>query len=180
MENTDSGTDSPPLGKKLDRETLDERNFQVILNQVNDENQSYQTRAIESLGRIGDQRATGPLIDLLSRAEPEIAYVIVRALGKLRDPMAVDPLIRCLDSPDRWLRQGAAWALGEIGDPKAVEPLIGHLADSREKVRSEIAQAIGKLGDDDAVAGLERFIIGEDDPEVRHSARQAIKMIQGS
>lgn len=179
MEEPDTQQDLPPLGKKIDRDILDEKNFQVILNQAKDENLSYQTRAVESLGRIGDTRATAALLELLKTADPDVQYVVTGSLAKLRDPLAVGDLILALRSENHWVRRGAARALGEIGDKRAQEPLIARLADRKDAVRKEAALAIGKVGDDTTISALEEFIRTEDDPEVRSAARLAIKRIQG-
>jgi len=71
----------------------------------------------EALGILGDKRAVGLLIDLLSN-----------------------------DNASKWARVAAANALGLIGDAKAVEPLQKMLMHKDEDIQNKAIEAIGKMG----------------------------------
>ncbi len=73
--------------------------------------------AVATLGKIGDERAVEPLIEVLS-----------------------------YDDGDENVHEAAAEALGEIGDERTVEPLIGMLSDDNSRVRRNAAGALDKLG----------------------------------
>ena len=60
---------------------------------LRDTDQSTKARVLVALGKIGDERATSPILDLLSR------------------------------DVDRPIRANAVYALGEIGDPRAIPGL---------------------------------------------------------
>lgn len=122
-------------------------------------------RAARALGRIGDNVATGPLVDLL--LTPRRWFVRVAAasaLGGLDDPKAAPPLTVSLAAADWDLRNASARALvalGEAGLRAVVERLdalpdagVAHYAgllDVAWKLDAVIERGLG--GD----AGLERF-----------------------
>jgi len=127
-----------------------------LLARLQDPKPRVRARAAEVLGRIGDARAVGPLVDLLKQAQPEepaaneenapaapkpdtdenaapaaeetpdVRHAAAAALGKLGAP-AVDPLLACLVENDTEVCGRAVDALGQIGDARAVEPLVNLL-----------------------------------------------------
>ena len=110
--------------------------------------------AIEALGRIGDRRATGPLIALLVDEDPLIRAAAALALARLRDGRAVEPLIGMLRETYPGMAQVAARALGEIGDQRAVEPLKKIHEDSDAPAREAAGEALAQIADAaDAGAG---------------------------
>lgn len=83
---------------------------------LRDTNSATKVRLLAALGRIGDKRATQPILDVLSR------------------------------DADRPLRGNALYALGEIGDPKALPALeeLAAAADD-EAVRALAAETARKI-----------------------------------
>src|SRR5207247_9142989 len=73
-------------------------------------------RILASLGKIGDTRATGPIMDILARnADPALRGNAIFALGDIGDPAAL-PALEALakDGEDPILRSLAAEALREM------------------------------------------------------------------
>jgi len=117
-----------------------------------DLNRAY---AAAALGRIGDARALGPILEALKAGEID-SYDAVRAIGGLGTP-AVPHLMVMLEG-----REGndmvpltAAEKLGDIGDPSAVPALIAALRHPCRGVRRASAKSLKKitgrpLGDDPA------------------------------
>jgi HEAT repeat protein len=164
------------LRRQAARKDLDEKNFWVIVRQLNDNNSTFRWKAAESLGRICDPRAVVPLIELMKDPVPEVQWVAAQSLGKCHDSRSVEPLIGYLRDSDRWVRQGAAWALGEIGDRSAVTPLYPLLKDRKKSIRETAAEALGKLGDTRAIDAL-KGALDDEEYEVRQAAREALKKI---
>ena len=101
------------------------------------------------VGRIGEDRAIGLFLRLLSRkeaasAETALSIAIVQML-RLVGESAVEPLITALGSEDLLIRKRAAIALGEIGDQRAVEPLVGVLRVARRGLLTRERQLQGLL-----------------------------------
>jgi len=100
----------------------------------------------KALGEIGDQRATGPLLNCLRDPEWEVREAASFAVGLLHDTRAVKPLIGALTDRDPGLREAAAKALGGIGDVSAVEGLVGALRDDEWAVSQAASDALGAIG----------------------------------
>jgi HEAT repeat protein len=139
--------------------------------------------ATEALGRLGDARASEPLIVALKDADRAVRQGAAKALGRLRST-EIQPLIAILTERDKWrdaewrdavqalgyiwqlpdlvrlgnidpkVRRRAAEALGTLGDVRAVEPLIAALQDGDKVVRRRAAEALGRLGDARAIEPL--------------------------
>jgi len=110
--------------------------------------------AIESLGRLGDSRGTGVLLDLISSTrDAEMQMGAVRALGQIGAQSSVPPLIERMRADPR-IALSAAGALAQIGGEEAFEGLMAGLKDDDEMIRSASVWALGKMGDSRAVDAL--------------------------
>jgi len=92
------------------------------------------SKAILTLGRIGDARAVEPLIDILSNRSSAERKTAAVALGMLGDPLAIPSLIDALRSENADLSSSAAEALIKTGTP-SVAPLIDLLGNDDPSVR---------------------------------------------
>jgi len=126
-----------------------------LLEMLNDEDIDVRTKAVETLGVIGDTSAAAPLIELLSdkSKEVKIRSVAIEALGNL-GPVALEPLVEALTDLNVAIRRRAATALGKVGDPAAVGPLIEALRDKDVYVKDNAALALGIIGDPSACEAL--------------------------
>lgn len=119
--------------------------------------------AIRTLGVIGDDQATEPLLEILEKAtDPEVSIAAVEALGIQGNPLAVRGVLAAFTSEDWRVRAKAATALGEIGDASSVSSLAAGLGDRSWWVRRNSAAALAKIpeGVDDlhaALRGPDRF-----------------------
>jgi len=110
-------------------------------------------RAAQFLGDFGDQRATGPLIELSRLNNSHARKAAVNALAKLGGAGAVDAIIVVLQDADgiakRWernvyppLRGEAISALAKLGNPKAVPYIIELMDDPFDKIQSYARAAL--------------------------------------
>jgi HEAT repeat protein len=67
-----------------------------FLAMLEEENPSQRWKAAESLGRIGDDQATEPLLVLLTDEDWRVRQKAAWALGKIGDPRAIVPLRRAM------------------------------------------------------------------------------------
>ncbi len=150
-------------------------------------------KAAELLGTIDPARgrdAAPALLDLLlgQRIKAKenrqdggwwTRQIIVWSLGQLGDPSSIPLLISSLDDPHPLVRQAALRALIKLG-PAAIPALGETVADRNQKasVRQYACRALGHLraGDDASVSALIETL-GEPDPRLRGSARQALIQI---
>jgi HEAT repeat protein len=113
---------------------------------------------VVALGRVEDERATGPLLGALRDGDPYVRAAAVESLPRVARPeTAVPCLIAALDDADHMVRGRAAEALGDIGAHDATEPLFALLR--REEPGSRAQRA--------AAAALDRLGAGEAHAERR-------------
>ncbi len=108
--------------------------------------------AVNVLGRLGDARATGPLLAMLEGVSSSDRQAAIQALGRLRDARATGPLLALLGGADSSERRAAIHALVHIGDPRSVDSLLPLVRDV--EVGGFAAQALGEIGDQRAVEPL--------------------------
>jgi VWFA-related protein len=75
------------------------------------------------LGEIGDDRALGPMVEVLGSPRPEERLAAAAALGALGLSGALGPLEQSLADPDRRVRVKAIQAVAQIGGDGAVRVL---------------------------------------------------------
>lgn len=106
---------------------------------------SVRRRVVEILGRIGDDRAAGPLGRTLKNdGDYHVRAKAVEALQQFRNA-AIGPLIESLKDKDWYVRWKAAQALGKIGNDIAVGPLELCRYDESKFVREAAAKALQRL-----------------------------------
>ena len=110
---------------------------------------------IETLGQLGDRRATGPLVALLHDRGCEgyrwARSDVARALGRIGDPRAVRPLLAYAEEGARRSGSSGAFsldliaveALGQIGDPEVLPVL--------QSWYQEASQAYDKVAEEGGV-----------------------------
>lgn len=111
------------------------------------------SHAVSGLGKIGDPRATEPLLSLLQDAQAHglenLEMDCVEALGKIGDAGAIDPMIALLrDTPEDGfvnLKNAYLTALGQFRDPRLVPVIVSYLGRGRPVIGT--ARVVGALKD---------------------------------
>ena len=127
----------------------DERGVEPLIHALERENQpsGSQYAIAESLVKIKDCRAFGPLVSKLRSSNMEMRHLAAEALGGLGDPAALKPLMSLMVYLDADLRMTAAVGIGRIGDLRTAGVLIGYLdAASGDEETYEPLQGLGELG----------------------------------
>ncbi len=142
------------LGKIGHRKATD-----VLIETLNDENESVRYQAVIALGQLGDTHTVPPLLELLKRQDdPLVRSEAAKALGLIGDPSALKILLSILKKEeDRFIKYHAVTSLGKIGDKKALKDLqkiVKEKKDARLVLRSmEAIEAIQKANSKKVVAG---------------------------
>jgi len=111
------------------RHIRDEEIFQSLLKLLKDHKGGHGTEsAALALGRLGDMRAIGPLLEVFENAR-NIDWAAAEALGLIADKSATMRLISALGVGGGIVQMRAAEALGRIKDQRAVIPLVMALKD---------------------------------------------------
>jgi HEAT repeat protein len=123
-----------------------QRAFPSVVRLLDDSQDEVRAKAATALGRMGDRRAVGYLLDhLLSDPAPFVRARISAALGQLGSPEVIDRLVRALGDPAWWVRMRTVEALEHVGSV-AEGPLLIALDDSDPEIRLRAAAALERLG----------------------------------
>ena len=130
--------DSPPSSK--------ERAVSLLLELLHDEGPEMRRTAAESLGKIGDPRATDSILPLAHDPAAVVREASVLAMGRLK-PIATDGVValltQALKDPVESVRQAAVVAIGEI-EPgsRLLKPVVGLLRSSDVTIRRAVVRAL--------------------------------------
>jgi HEAT repeat protein len=100
--------------------------------------------AVEVLGSLGDARAVGPLIEVLTDEVNDIRQRAYDSLIKIGAP-SVPAVASLLTHEDDDLRQAASEIIRKIGKP-AVEPLTDVMLGADEALQAKIRKLLDRMG----------------------------------
>jgi HEAT repeat protein len=115
-----------------------------LIEQLQAEDLDTRQAAAVALGRIGDRRATAPLIAAL--ADPELTLAAAGALARIGDGAAFDALVSRLDDRDAAVRQAVVAALNSIGHEDMPRRIAMLLAGDDPIVREAALKIAGYFG----------------------------------
>jgi HEAT repeat protein len=122
------------------------RAFPVLVRLLSDPEDEVRAKAATALGRLGDRRAVGYLLEhLLTDPAPFVRVRIASSLGQFGGPEVTDRLVRALGDPAWWVRMRSVEALEQIGFG-AEGPLLVALDDPDSEIRVRAAVALERLG----------------------------------
>lgn len=94
----------------------------TVLQYIDHSDDNVKTTAVESLGKIQDPKAVGPLLETYQKTDI-LKYSIVEALGNIAVEEALPVLIAAIDADDMLEYFTAIGALGSMESPKAIDVL---------------------------------------------------------
>jgi HEAT repeat protein len=115
-----------------------------LIEQLHAEDLETRQAAAVALGRIGDRRATAPLVAALDH--PELTLVVAGALARIGDGAAFEALVARLGDPDAAVRQAVIAALNSIGHEEMPQRIAALLADADPIVRESALKIAGYFG----------------------------------
>jgi len=139
------------------------------------ENPDIRENAAVTLGKIKDERAVQPLIEMLPDEEWEIEKAATDALIEIGEP-AVEPLIVILrdENEDIFLQTKVIAVLAGIKDERAILPMIQALKEKPE-LQADLGYCLGLMGEP-AVEPLIKAL-EDDNPNVRVRAAEALGIL---
>ena len=126
--------------------------LELLIEQLRAEDLEVRRSAVVALGRIGDAKATNPLLELLH--EDALAIETANALAQIADSRAVDGLLGLLGNDDASIRQAAVNALNSLGQWSLSERIIPLLHDPDPNVRESAVKIAGYFGYTGSADGL--------------------------
>jgi hypothetical protein len=129
----------------------DERLVDALIEVLRGDEPALSVIAAWALGRVGDERAIGPLREGLDARYRSIRAHCVRSLGSLEDGEIAPVLLERLASePDEGLKLAYASALGQLRVEEAVGELLALLrASSSPDAQMEVALALARIVGDE-------------------------------
>jgi HEAT repeat protein len=123
-----------------------QRAFPSLVRLLGDPEDEVRSKAATALGRLGDARAVGYLLEhLLTDPAPFVRARIAASLGQFGSPDVINRLVRALGDPAWWVRLRTVEALDQIG-AVAEGPLLVALDDPDSEIRARAAVALERLG----------------------------------
>src|SRR5688572_10529224 len=122
------------------------RAFSALVRLLEDPEDEVRAKAAAALGRVGDRRAVGYLLQhLLTDPAPFVRVRIASSPGQIGGPEVTERLVRALGDPAWWVRMRSVEALGQIG-AVSEGPLLVALDDADPEIRLRAAVALERLG----------------------------------
>ena len=133
-----------------------------LLEQLGAEDLEVRQAAVVALGRIGDARATLPLVAALR--DEELTVPIAEALGRLADGRAFETLVRLLSHSDVRVRRAAVTACHALDDARLPGRALTLLADDDARVRECAVRLVSAGAGTAALEALEAACGDPTDP----------------
>jgi cyclophilin family peptidyl-prolyl cis-trans isomerase/HEAT repeat protein len=133
-------------------------------------NAAVRARGALAYGRIGDERAVGPLSILLADASPAVREQAAFAAGILGQVDLAPSLVPVLEDSDPAVAARAAWAIGVLGDAAEQEALtaaVGRAPDPQRK--AALLRGLWRFANP-AAAAAAAPLAADPDPGVRMAA----------
>ena len=129
-----------------------------LIYRIKFKNPKERVELINTLGNLGDKRATKPILQQLASKNIDLLVASIFALGKLKDTRAVSSLVDLLTHKKEKVGKYAAQSLGKIGDPSAVASMCASLLQVKLPIAQYILESLGMIGAKEAVASILLFI----------------------
>ncbi len=138
-------------------------------------------KAIPKLGKIGTEKSTQILIELLGDQEEPIQEAAVMALAKLQDQNTIQWFAdKSLTHRNQLVLINAAWALKLIKNEQTLPALIKALKKNKGLARARIIESISFLKNADTAFDDITKHISDGKPEVRAAVAEALGRIKNS
>ncbi len=147
-----------------------------LIEQLQAEDLDTRQAAVVALGRIGDRRATVPLVTALG--DPELTLAAAGALARIGDGTAFEALVSRLGDPDAAVRQAVIAALNSIGHEDMPQRIATLLTDRDPIVREAALKIAGYFGYPDC---LDRVLAccRDENETVRRTAVEQLPFFEG-
>lgn len=157
-----------------------EDHFDRLLAELDNENAETSAYAAEALGKLGEKRATAPLVAFLGKAQdPRRQLGALRGLAQLKDPEAGPAIMPLTKSADATVQAHAFWALGQVEYHAAHPQLLELWEKGSNAEKCGALEAIKYIpAAEDAARFKKAFVVVKDDhqcPWVHWEDRDEVK-----
>jgi HEAT repeat protein len=148
--------------------------FDTLVEALSDDEGHVRKMAVVALGKLGDKRAVGPLVELILRAEyDDVKDAIGKALSLFEGSEVEEAYVSLISNDDIATRVVGIEGLGSLKSASAKGKLLEILGDDDPKIRSECIRALGALDADD-ISTVLSGALKDKDKQVRTAAIEAL------
>lgn len=153
--------------------------IEEALLQLQDSDENIRSQAALSLGWMGEEEVTNPLIHvLLNDKSAKVRSNAAMSLGQLGFEEAIDPLIKSLKDEDYNVRGMSIYSLGLMKATSALNALIEVLKnDPDREARIAAAESLAQLGKEEAIQPLVFTFVNEENKDVRREAKESFEKL---
>lgn len=127
---------------------LPDPSLESLVSRLKNSNAEIRQQTVDQLGDLMDDRAIGPLSDILAKdPDASIRASAAEALGDIGEEAARGVLEEALRDPHVLVRRSAVEALGEMGGSDSIYALQEALNDQDKAVRNLAAEALEELNE---------------------------------
>jgi HEAT repeat protein len=138
---------SPLTGVKA---TFVTESVDLLLPMLADQDPSVVCSAAYALGHRGDDRAIGPLCQLVDYPDADVRHGVASALGGFEDDRAIQVLLRLTTDADESVRDWATFAIGsliETDTPEIRSALLARMDEDNGEIRGEALVGLARRND---------------------------------
>jgi len=164
-----------------------EAKTQALITKLKSDDSKERVAAAVALGKAGDLRAIGAMIDALDDPQESVRDALATAMGKM-GPDAAKPRTKATARGSVHIRWGAMRSLGELQplhqaglkdlNDRRVPVFLKGLKDDDWNIRWIAAISLGKVKDERAVAPLVKALKAEDNALVREQIVGALDALK--
>ncbi len=136
---------------------IPEADLKRWLTQLRSNDVTLRSDAAHQLGKLGDERAVGALVEALSDSDEYVRKSAVTALRRIGGPAAMEGLRRALADRSEQVVLQAVNGLRDMRDREAVEPLVRVLTRRERSLQLAATDALIRIGADAVPPLMEAF-----------------------
>jgi len=153
-----------------------EKAGKAITSVLKDKDPMLRVRAVNALGRLGDQRYTEAISELLFDENPRVVLEVIGALGLIKGKEAVDALQDMTYHSNPQILSATVKALGDIGSDDSIAPLVRLLEHDNIMVRNQASEQLTLLGNAGKIDLARMLVVMMRSPNV-NVRRTVVEMI---
>ena len=133
--------------------------------------------AAGALARIGAREAFEPLLALIGHEDVAVRQAIIAALNSIGHPEMPQRIVALLDDPDPLVRESSVRIAGYFGYPTCVDQVLARCSDAAEEVRRAVVEHLPFFDDPRTTAAIVAML-ERDSPRVRAAAAGALARVE--
>lgn len=148
---------------RVENRTFQEESVTILLELLNDPDETVLDSAITALGHRQDPRSVSPVCAFATHPDSDIRYAVARALGGPEDAESTATLIQLSQDENEEVRDWATFGLGSLSkadSPEIREALFARTEEENGEIRGEALIGLARRKDERALGLVLRELNG--------------------